>query len=233
MASRKQQTNKPLVPSDVLNVNLLGPFGAGKGTQAQMLVNQFGLHHFVAGDILKEQIRRKTTLGKKVEKTVRAGGLVSDTVVGQLFKNFLKELPHNRGLVIDGSPRNLSQKKLLDALLLKAGRRPINIVIDIPEKESLRRLSERKICVGCKHKPLGKDLHAAACLKCGGKLVRRFDDQPEIIKKRLAVYKKEVQPVIDAYAKEGRLHRVDGMGPRASVSQQIMGALAALGHSPQ
>jgi len=223
---------KPLLETDVLNVNLLGPFGAGKGTQAQMLANTFGLHHFVAGDILKEEIRKKTALGKRVEKTVHSGELVSDKVVGELFESFLHNHPKTQGIVIDGSPRNLSQKKLLDALLIKTNRVPINILIDIPEKESLRRLSERKVCVGCKNKPLGKDMHAAECLKCGGKLVRRVDDQPHIIKKRLEVYKKEVQPVIDAYKKAGQLHVVNGMGTRASVSEQIMRVLAALGHVP-
>ncbi len=227
------RASKPLVPSDVLNVNLLGPFGAGKGTQAEHLVEQFGLRHFVAGELLKDEIRRKTALGKRVAKITQAGKLVSDATIVTLFERFLRATPKSQGIVIDGSPRKVSQKKLLDRLLQKVGRPTINIVIEIPESESLRRLKKRLVCEGCKSKPVGKDLSAAECKRCGGKLVRRFDDEPEVIKKRLKVYKREVVPVIEEYNREGRLYRINGKQSRAGVERDLMRLLATLGFSPK
>ncbi|MDP2587348.1 MAG: nucleoside monophosphate kinase [bacterium] len=222
-----------IVPTDTLHIILIGPYGAGKGTQAQWLVRDFDLAYFVAGEVMKDEIRRKTKLGKQVEPIVRAGKLVPDSIVLRLLSRFLKKMPADKGFVIDGSPRNVVQKKLIDDMLDSINKRTINILIDIPERESLRRLSKRLICEGCGHKPIGRELSNAECRVCKGYLVKRYDDQPAIIKKRLAVYKKEVVPAIEAYRREGRLLRVDGNQSRASVYRDIVRLLATLGFEPK
>jgi adenylate kinase len=216
----------------ILNINLFGPFGAGKGTQAELLAKKFKLAHFVAGDLLKDEMRRRTAFGREVDAIVRKGKLVPDRYIRELLVRFLDSLPKTKGMVIDGSPRNLPQKKLMDALLATYERTPIPILIDISEKESFRRLGLRRICVACAHKPIGKDLNKKDCQRCGGRLVIRFDDRPDIIKKRMSVYKKEVLPVIRSYKRSGRMYTVNGEQERADVHKDILKLLSRLGYKP-
>lgn len=217
----------------VLNVNLLGTFGAGKGTQADLLAQDFNLIPIVPGDLLKDEIRRRTKLGRQIEKTVRAGKLVTDRVWKTVNARAIEKIPASKGVVYDGTPRNLSQKKLFDALVKRFGRTPINILIDISEEEAFKRLRKRKICSGCGNKPIGKNLSERDCRKCGGTLAVRFDDKPEIILRRLKIFKKEVLPVIRAYARAGRMYRVDGEQTPAKVQRDIRRILKKVGFSPQ
>jgi adenylate kinase len=216
----------------ILNINLFGPFGAGKGTQAELLAKKFKLSHFVAGDLLKDEMRRRTVFGKEVDAIVRQGKLVPDRYIKELLVRFLEKTPKTRGMVIDGSPRNLPQKKLMDQLLKEYGRTPIYILIDISEKESFRRLGERRICVACAHKPIGKDLNKKDCRRCGGRLVIRFDDRPDIIKKRMNVYKREVLPVIRSYKRSGSMYTINGEQTRDQVHKDILKLLSRLGYRP-
>ncbi len=217
----------------VLNVNLLGTYGSGKGTQAELLARAFGLVHIVPGDLFKDEIRRRTKIGRQMESAVRAGKLVLDSVWEIINTRALNKVPATRGVVYDGTPRNVSQKKLFDVLVQKFGRKPINILIDVSEKEAFVRLLKRKICSGCGDKPIGKNLSALACHKCGGKIVVRYDDRPEIIKKRLGIFKKEVVPVIKGYARAQQLYKVNGEQSPTAVQRDIRSVLKKLGFVPK
>ncbi|MFH0830871.1 MAG: nucleoside monophosphate kinase [Parcubacteria group bacterium] len=222
----------PLVSTDILNIVLLGPNGAGKGTQAQLLTQAYNLRHFVTGELLKHEMKRRTAIGKKVDRIVRQGKLVPDAVVKQLLTRYLKSVPKKIGLVIDGSPRKLSQKKMIDRMLTKAQRRSIALLIDISEAEAVRRLKKRKICVGCGNRTSVRDLSVAECRACGGHLVTRVDDQPQIVRRRLQVYRRQVLPVVRAYQREGRLYRINAERSRRAVFASIVRLLTQIGFTP-
>ncbi len=215
---------------NILNIDLLGPFGSGKGTQAEYLIKDFDLRHFVMGEALKREIKEGTKLGKEIEPIVRAGDLVGDAVIKVILERFLKEVDPGLGLIFDGLPRNLDQKKIFDELIEQYDREPIYLFIDISPETSLRRLSQRKICQKCGDKPVGISFSEKACKACGGEIVVRYDDKPEIIKHRMKVYEKEVKPVIDQYQAGGRMFRINGEQTPLEVHKEIMDVLKNQGY---
>lgn len=215
--------------SSPLNIILIGTYGSGKGTQAQFISRDYDLKIFGAGEILRSEIRKKTTLGKKIEKTVNAGRLVPNSLVGRMLDKFIDKLPRKRGFIIDGTPRNLDQKKIIDRIFKKHKRKMITILIHITAFEAKRRLRARRICVGC-HTKSAENLKGRACRSCGGKLIIREDDRPDIIDRRLKSFQREVVPVIRSYRKEKLLYKIDGNQSRAAVYRDIRALLKILGY---
>lgn len=204
-----------------MNVVFLGPPGAGKGTYASRLQERFGLLHISTGDLVREEIKNKTEIGKKIKPLYDEGKLVPDEVVFDLLKKRLSRGDCKNGFILDGFPRNLNQAKELEKIT------NIDIVINIvvPKNLVIEKLSGRRICskcgaiyniheirIGDKVLPTLKPKVDGICDKCGGKLYQREDDKPEVIEKRLKEYKKQTEPLIDYYKKKGLLKDVDGVG---------------------
>jgi adenylate kinase len=199
-----------------LNVVLLGAPGAGKGTQAERIVTEFGLPHVSTGEILRAAVAAGTPLGAEAQRYMQAGGLVPDEVVVGIIRERLAEPDAARGFLLDGFPRTLAQAAALDEMLAAAGRRVTHvIVLDVPHDELIERLSGRRMCRGC-----GKGYHIkfdpprqeGVCDACGGELYQRADDNEETVRNRLVVYADQTEPLIDYYQRQGLVHAVYGGG---------------------
>lgn len=199
-----------------MRIILLGPPGAGKGTQANKIEEEFGIPQLATGDIIRLAIKEGTEWGKKAESFVREGQLVPDEVVIGIVKERLSRDDVRRGFILDGFPRTLKQAEALETMLQDLGI-TIDAVLyfDIPAEELVRRLSARRVCENCQtpynliSSPPRND---EVCDRCGGKLVQRPDDTPEVIRKRLAVYEEQTKPLVEFYAKKGLLRVVPSSG---------------------
>ena len=207
---------------------LLGAPGAGKGTQAKAICENFGMSHISTGDILRYEIKKGTEIGKKAAGFVESGKLVPDEIIIEIIKKRISGGGLEEGFLMDGFPRNLKQAKMfsemMDELVIKLDK-VINIVVD--EKEIIERLSNRRVCSSCKSifSVSGKGESITKCPKCGAPLIRRKDDGPEVIRHRLDVYKSETSPLIDFYNNKGLLVNVDGSGDKEEVTERILKVL--------
>lgn len=210
------------VAADSQLVVLLGPPGAGKGTQAQLLSSTLGIPQFATGDILRAAAKAGTPLGLKAKSFMDSGALVPDEVILGIMKDTLTA----RGAILDGVVRTVPQAEGLNTML-EGMHRPLNgvLLFEIPEDELVRRLSSRVTCEGCGTPYMGRD-PGGACEKCGGKLVRRKDDEPEAVRNRLVVYKRQTAPVIEWYRAHGvRVHEIDAVGTVDKVHQRVLRAI--------
>jgi len=202
---------------------LLGAPGAGKGTQAKKISEKFNILHISTGDILRKEIRKKTELGLKAKDYVQSGKLVSDDLIIEIIKKEIQGEEAKGGFLLDGFPRNLSQAKMLEKMFDRMGYsvdKVINISVD--EKEIIRRLSARRVCPSCKKITAAQPGQKNVCPHCGEKLVKRDDDDIQVIKKRLEVYKKETEPLIDYYRKKGLLVEIDGTASQGKVTERVL-----------
>jgi adenylate kinase len=215
-----------------LNLVLLGPPGSGKGTQGERLQEDFRLPYWATGDILRAAVTDGTEIGKKAKEYMDAGDLVPDEVIIGVIADRLGSEEAGDGFILDGFPRTVPQAEALDAKVKELGRElTAAILIDVPEEEVIRRLSGRRTC-----KEKGHVFHVdfdppkkeGVCDVCGGELVVRDDDRPEVVKHRLEQYSEKTEPLIDHYEKQGVLHRVDGAKDPAEVEEQIHALLATL-----
>ena len=211
-------------------VVLMGPPGAGKGTQASRIAEAGGTCKISTGDLLREALAAGTELGKQAERTMKAGELVSDDVILGLVDKVLERPACESGAVFDGFPRTVEQARGLEELLQRRGESLDRVlVIEVPEAEIVSRLSGRRVCKRC-----GKLYHISfdpprkdgVCDACGGELVQRPDDQPETIARRLAVYREETAPVREYYAGTTGVTAIDGDQPMDEVAETIRRQLA-------
>jgi adenylate kinase len=182
----------------MLNVVLFGPPGAGKGTQAEFIIEKYGLLHFSTGDILRGEVKAGTELGKKAEQIMNAGQLVSDEIVIGMIKNKIAANMDANGFLFDGFPRTVEQAAALDEMLAeKQTAITCTLSLEVPEEELTRRLLQRAIEQG------------------------RKDDTEEVIKARVVEYNQKTLPVADFYGKNGKLHGVEGLGEVSEVAGRI------------
>jgi len=213
-----------------VRIILLGPPGSGKGTQAELLSKKYGIPHIAMGDILREEVARGTSLGKKVYVYMSRGELVPDEIVIEVLKERIKKPDCKNGFILDGFPRTLNQAKALDTMLDELGFRIDAVVyIDVPDEEIVRRLSLRRTCRVCGrvynlyYNPPKQD---GKCDVCGGELFIRDDDKPEVIRNRLKVYNEQTRPLVSYYEESKLLVRVDGVNSIDNVFQQIVKKLS-------
>ncbi len=204
-----------LVPRSIqrpmaLNLMLMGPPGAGKGTQARRLARGFHVPHIATGDILREAVEANTPLGRAAAAIMDAGQLVGDDIVIGIVRNRLQRPDAATGFVLDGFPRTVPQAEALDAMLDR--RNPL-VVIDVAvdDEDVIRRLSKRRVCTGCGTIVGAKEgLPPVACPDCNGALVQRRDDRESVVRERLTVYRQRTAPLIDYYRERPTFRSVDG-----------------------
>jgi len=203
---------------------LMGPQGAGKGTQAKKVSEAFHLPIVATGDILRDIALADTPLGNQVREVQAAGQLVSDDILAEVIKERLSQCDCDRGCILDGFPRTLPQAKLLERIAQARGQRIVVIKIDVPRDLLFARLTGRRTCTVCgsiyhtEFKPPRQD---GVCDRDGGPLFTRSDDYPEAIENRLSLYDEKTRPLIDYYAESGRIQKVDGTGTPAEVFRRI------------
>jgi len=204
---------------------LLGPPGAGKGTQAERLSRHWNLPLIVTGDLLRAAVREGTPLGQRAKAYMDRGELVPQELVVALIREALEKVDGEKGFLLDGFPRNLEQARALEEIT------PIDVavLIDVPREEVVRRLSARRVCEKCGRvynlltQPPQRE---GVCDACGGALIQRSDDTPDVVAKRFDVqYNQEAQPLIESYRQKGLLLSVDGTGSVDEVFARIVQAL--------
>jgi len=213
-----------------VRIILLGPPGSGKGTQAKLLSKKYSIPHIAMGDILREEVAKKTPLGKKVNVYMSKGELVPDEIVIEVLKKRLQEADCVDGFILDGFPRTLNQAKALDNMLNELNLKIDAVIyIEVPDEEIMKRLSLRRTCKVCgriynlHYNPPKQD---GKCDVCGGELIIRDDDKPEVIKNRLKVYNDQTKPLVDYYKSHKLLIRINGVDSIDKVFQQIVKELS-------
>ena len=212
---------------------LVGPPGAGKGTQAQFISAHLGIPKISTGDIFRANVSQGTPLGQEAKKYMDAGDLVPDEITIGMVVSRLEEDDAGKGFLLDGFPRNTPQAKTFDDLLLDAGT-PLDVVLElvVDDDEVVRRLSGRRTCRNCGHIwhiDFDPPSVEGVCDICGGELFQRDDDKPETIRHRLEVYYEQTAPLIGYYAEAGILVGIDAMGPVDDVTERAIAALRPYG----
>ena len=207
-----------------MNIVLLGAPGAGKGTQAQKLVEEFGVAHISTGDLLRAAVKAGTKLGVKAQEYMDAGQLVPDKLVVDLVKERLAADDAKKGFILDGFPRNTAQAVTLDSALADMGLSlDAALLVDVKAEVIVERLSSRRTCRDCGYTaPAGVDV----CPSCGGEMYQRDDDKPETIQNRLNVYESQTAPLVEYYKGKGLLKAVDGDRPVDDVYADVKELLA-------
>ena len=211
-----------------MRIILVGPPGAGKGTQAEKIVAKYNVAHISTGDILRANVKAGTELGKKAKSFMDAGALVPDDVIVGMMRGRLAEDDCKNGFILDGFPRTVPQAEALDSLLAEMGIKLDGVILrDVDDDTVVERLCGRRMCKKCgrifhvSFKPSSKgDL----CDECGGELYQRDDDKEEVIRQRLAVYHSQTAPLVDYYGKAGLLLRVPG----AEAGDKVLGHIEAM-----
>ena len=208
----------------VVRLVMLGPPGAGKGTQAERFARERRVQRISTGDILRGAVLGKTEIGRQAKAVMNAGRLVSDDVVIGIVRDRLAEPDVRPGFVLDGFPRTLVQAESLDDLI--DDRAPLVVVdIEVPEETLVRRLSTRLICSVCGTTAVPG---ATACGKCGGALTQRSDDDVEVIRERLRVYARDTRSIVEFYRRRPTFRSVDGDQPQDQVAADIAAAIASV-----
>lgn len=208
---------------------MLGPPGAGKGTQAKSLSKALKLPHISTGDILRQNVSEGTDLGRKAKSFMEKGLLVPDGLIKEMLVERFSRADLKNGFILDGYPRNLNQAKTLDAIL-EPIKMPVEIVINLDSSESviIQRLSGRLVCSSCganfhvKNMPPKREM---TCDNCAGKLYQRSDDKEETIRKRLAVYGRESRELIEYYEAQKKLCTVQADGEASVVLEEMIGLI--------
>ena len=205
---------------------LLGPPGAGKGTQAKLLTGKFGAPQISTGDILRQAVADGTELGRKAKSFMDRGALVPDEVVIGIIEERLRKLDCAQGYLLDGFPRTLRQAEALAQTLTSLHASLDRVLsVEVPEEELVKRLAGRRVCRGCGqmyHVDANPAKRGSICDTCGEALYQRDDDKEETIRHRLRVYREQTEPLIAYYDNKGLLARIDGRGTIEEISQRIL-----------
>ncbi len=216
-----------------LNLILLGPPGAGKGTQAERLRGDFGLPHLSTGDMLRAQVAEGTELGTQAKRYMDAGELVPDEVIIGMIIERIGAGDARDGFLLDGFPRNEHQADALDEALRALDRRLTAVlVIEVPDDELIRRLAGRRVCVKnpshIYHVEFDPPKHEGVCDQDGSRLIQREDDKEETIRRRLQVYHSQTEPLIDYYDRAALVRRFDGRRDPDEVHAHVRATVATL-----
>ena len=207
---------------------LLGPPGAGKGTQAKLMIDKWNIPQVSTGDILRAAVREGTELGIEAKGFMDSGELVPDRVVIGIIAERLREEDAAEGFILDGFPRTIPQAEALQEILDDLGRNIDHVIsIEVDDEELVTRLTGRRMCKGC-----GESFHVVfnpsdkegVCDRCSGELYQRDDDKEQTIRQRLAVYSDQTQPLVAFYEKQGRLRRIDGTGSIEEIFSRVVDA---------
>ncbi|HEX5318732.1 MAG TPA: adenylate kinase [Stellaceae bacterium] len=209
-----------------MNLILLGPPGAGKGTQAKRLEQSHGLVQLATGDMLRAEVRSGTALGRRVKEVMESGALVSDDIVVEAIEGRIAAPEAANGAILDGFPRTVPQAQALDAMLQKHGRKLDHVILmEVDEAALVDRLAGRFSCRNCGasyHERNNRPARGGVCDGCGSTdFVHRPDDRPEAVAKRLEVYRRDTAPILPYYRDRGILRTVDGMGEIDDVTRAI------------
>lgn len=215
--------------SKELNIILMGPPAAGKGTQSELIVKRFGICHVSTGDMFRAAISGKTPLGVKAQSYIDNGLLVPDEVTIGLVEERLGKEDCRKGFLLDGFPRTIPQAEALDKMLEKMGRKLTSVILLVADdKELIDRISNRRVCTNCgaSYNLLTKKPRVEnVCDNCGHQLIQRVDDRPESFQKRLDDYKSKTLPLVDFYRKKGLLREVNALQDIEKVFQDVSDAL--------
>ena len=215
-----------------LNVVMLGPPGAGKGTQAERFAREYGIPRISTGDILREAIQSGSDVGQAVKAVMDRGELVSDDLITGIVRDRLTRPDAAGGFVLDGFPRTVPQAKALDGLL--AGRDTLIVIeMQVPDEELVRRVQGRRVCKSCgtNVSAFGDGDVADRCQKCGGELVTRSDDNTHVVRERLKIYWRDTRPVIDYYNGRPTFRAIDGAQSPEQVRQMLVTTITGLAAS--
>ncbi|HKM22954.1 MAG TPA: adenylate kinase [Lachnospiraceae bacterium] len=214
-----------------MKIIMLGAPGAGKGTQAKMIADKYGIPHISTGDIFRANIKEQTALGMEAKQYMDKGALVPDELTVKILLDRVAKDDCNTGYVLDGFPRTIPQAEVLDKAVAELGEHiDYAINVEVPDENIVNRMSGRRACLACGatyhvvHVPPKKE---GICDRCGKELVLRDDDKPETVKKRLSVYHEQTQPLIDYYEKKNILKEVDGTKDMNDVFSDIVNILGA------
>ncbi len=211
---------------------IMGPPGAGKGTQAGELVAYTGMLHVATGALFRDAGQRGTLLGRQAQRYMERGELVPDELTIALLLDRLKQTDAAKGALLDGFPRTVAQAEALDAALGERGRRVgVALNVTVPRPTLVARLGGRWLCERCQapyHERHCRPREAGACDRCGGKLYQRADDRPETIERRLDVYAEQTLPVVEHYRRKGVLVEIDGDQSVEAVQRDLRAALDRL-----
>ena len=208
---------------------LVGPPGAGKGTQAVALAAHYKIPHISTGDIFRANLKNGTELGKQAQSFMDRGELVPDSVTNEMVKDRLGNTDVANGFLLDGFPRNTNQAEVLD-VILKDKKMPLDAALElsIDNSEIIRRLSGRRTCRNCSatfHKDFEKPKVDGVCDKCNGELYQREDDKEEVITRRLEIYGQQTEPIISYYKKAGILKKMSAVGEVSEITQKVIALL--------
>ncbi|MBI3492702.1 MAG: adenylate kinase [Acidobacteria bacterium] len=212
-----------------LNLIMLGPPGAGKGTQAERFATAKGIPRISTGDILREAVQAGTELGKRAKAIMERGELVSDEIMIGIVRERLARDDVRAGFILDGFPRTVPQAKALDGIM--AGRDPLIVLnIDVADEELVRRLTTRMICKECGTNAAVEDaaVPGSRCKKCGGAMVQRADDSVAVIIARLKTYQRDTKPLVNFYGARPTYRSVNGAQPPDQVAADLIAAIAAV-----
>jgi adenylate kinase len=215
-----------------LNLILLGPPGAGKGTQAERLEEDFHLPYIATGNMLRAAVEEGTDLGKKAQSYMDDGKLVPDELIIDMILECVEQDRCSDGFLLDGFPRNLEQAKSLDEALERLDRKlSAALLIDVPDDVIIDRITGRRVCSKeghVYHVQSNPPKHDGVCDIDGSKLIQRKDDSPEVVEKRLGVYHDQTEPIVDHYDETGILKRFDGTRPPTEVHDHLRATIATL-----